>query len=97
MTCFEIWKLPPTQVSSGEALFNRHCSICHINNGGSGIPDLRKMSEQTHAEFLDIVIDGVRAEKGMSGFSGVLSSHNAELIHMYLIDLAWKSYGKHTQ
>ena len=91
--------MPPVKVHKaganlklGADLFQRNCSTCHTNAGGAGIPDLRKMSAQTHAEFLDIVLKGIRAEKGMGNFSEILSQAEAESIHDYLIDLAWKAY-----
>ena len=76
----------------GGLLFQRHCSKCHTNLGGGGIPDLRLMSEQTHIDFLDIVLGGVRADKGMGSFKDLLSIEEAQSIHSFLIDLAWSSY-----
>lgn len=80
------------QIKLGGEIFQRNCTICHTNTGGAGIPDLRKMSAETHAEFLDIVLKGVRADKGMGNFSEILSPQEAESVHAYLIDLAWKAY-----
>ena len=77
---------------AGRVLFEQHCSVCHINNRGSGIPDLRLMSAQTHDEFLDIVLKGIRAERGMSSFDDILTPKEAATIHLHLIELAWKLY-----
>jgi len=83
------------QVTRGGLLFQTNCSLCHTNNGASGsIPDLRKMTAQTHSEFLDIVLKGIRADKGMGGFGDILSRREAEDVHAYLIDLAWSDYEK---
>ncbi len=93
--------LPPTkarigtadQVSRGGLLFQRNCSLCHTNNGASGsIPDLRKMTAKTHEEFFDIVLKGIRANKGMGSFGDILSRREAEDIDAYLRDLAWTDY-----
>lgn len=82
----------PAQAELGGELFQRNCSKCHLNQGGSGIPDLRKMSKQTHTEFLDIVLNGARADQGMGSFKDLLSNDQAESIHAFLIDLAWGAY-----
>jgi mono/diheme cytochrome c family protein len=50
------------------------------------------MSAATHQQFDDIVLKGVRAAKGMGGFGAILKPEEAEDIHRYLIDLAWRSY-----
>ena len=80
------------QLSQGGKLFQRNCSTCHTNTDGAGIPDLRKMNTKTHAEFLDIVLNGIRVDKGMGSFKAILSEEEAESIHAHLIELAWKSY-----
>jgi len=80
-------------IDRGYALFRRNCSICHTNNGAVGmIPDLRRMSAPTHAEFEDIVLRGIRAAKGMGSFAGVLSADDVQAIHAALVDSAWKEY-----
>lgn len=80
------------QVIAGKALFQRNCSKCHTNSGGGGIPDLRKMSKSTQEEFLNIVIDGARADQGMGSFKELLSLDEVKSIQHYLIDLAWQAY-----
>ena len=82
----------PIQVDMGRDLFQRNCSKCHTNSGSGGIPDLRKMRASTHDEFMDIVLKGIRADRGMGNFEGLLSIEETETIQMYLIDLAWRSY-----
>jgi quinohemoprotein ethanol dehydrogenase len=80
------------RIALGARLFERNCSRCHTNSGDGGIPDLRSMSKETHGEFLDVVLRGTRAQRGMVGFEGVLSAADAGAIHDYLIDLAWRTY-----
>ena len=48
------------------------------------MPDLRYMSEQTHIDFVGIVLGGSRAHKGMVGFYETNSMEDAEAIHAYL-------------
>ena len=80
------------QRDEGKLLFQRNCSQCHKNSGGGAIPDLRMMNKKAHTEFLDIVLKGLRSDKGMGSFAGLLSAEQAESLHIYLIDLAWKTY-----
>jgi quinohemoprotein ethanol dehydrogenase len=83
----------PIEIAAGGALFQRNCALCHTNNGANGsVPDLRQMSAATHLQFSDIVLKGIRAAKGMGSFGGILKPDEAENIHRYLIDLAWRSY-----
>jgi quinohemoprotein ethanol dehydrogenase len=87
--------LPSTsdkEIALGGTLFQRHCAVCHANTSGGSIPDLRKMSSQTHGEFMDILLKGTRVDKGMGNFSAVLNADQAQAIHRYVHDLAWKAY-----
>ncbi|MBM5812717.1 MAG: PQQ-dependent dehydrogenase, methanol/ethanol family [Gammaproteobacteria bacterium] len=84
----------PAELDRGAELYVRHCTQCHSNMDGrsSGIPDLRRMTAETHAAFADVVLGGARAARGMGSFSGVLSAVEAEAVHSYLIELAWKTF-----
>lgn len=79
------------QIAAGGKLYQRYCGMCHRGSGGT-VPDLTKMDAQTHSEFLDIVLRGTRAEKGMGSFGDILSEEEAKAIHAYVVDLAWKDY-----
>ena len=51
------------------------------------------MTAQTRAQFKDIVLGGIRKEKGMASFSDLLKADDADAIHAYLIARAnedWK-------
>ena len=87
------------QIATGSDLFTRNCAKCHatMDGRGAGIPDLRRMQELAHSEFNDILLKGIRAEKGMGNFSELLSADDVEAIHSYLIDWAWKTYEKEKQ
>ena len=72
------------QIKRGGELFNQTCSTCHGVNARGGLKDLRVMSRATHAQFNDIVLKGIRAEKGMASFSDLLSAPDVEAIHGYV-------------
>ncbi|MBE9540426.1 MAG: c-type cytochrome, partial [Proteobacteria bacterium] len=82
------------QITAGADIFLRHCAKCHANidGRGAGIPDLRRMDALAHNEFSNIVMKGTRVDKGMGNFSDLLSKEQAEAVHKYLIELAWKAY-----
>ncbi|MEO6153760.1 MAG: c-type cytochrome, partial [Croceibacterium sp.] len=73
------------QVGEGRTLFAQTCSRCHGENAIGGVKDLRFMTPATHAQFTDIVLTGIRADKGMASFAGVITPSQAEAIHGYLI------------
>lgn len=78
------------QITLGQRLFERHCMVCHAD--GVRAPDLMGMNLETHTDFLRIVIDGQRADRGMASFNAVLSKSQAQAIHAYLTNLAWEQY-----
>jgi quinohemoprotein ethanol dehydrogenase len=77
------------QIAAGEVLFNRYCSRCHLMARGN-FPDLRYMSVATHALFGDIVLGGAYQGKGMGRFDDELSAADAQALHSYVIDQAWR-------
>jgi quinohemoprotein ethanol dehydrogenase len=80
------------QIRRGGELFNQTCSSCHGVNARGGLKDLRLMSRATHAQFNDIVLKGIRADKGMANFSDLVSVPDAEAIHGYLIARAHEDW-----
>ena len=81
-------------IKKGGELFGANCALCHGQMARGGIKDLRKMSPQTHGQFLDIVLGGARAKQGMASFADVLSKADAEAIHAYLIARANEDWGE---
>jgi quinohemoprotein ethanol dehydrogenase len=71
--------------------FVEECSRCHAL-GINVTPDLRRLNAGLHAEFKDIVLDGVLGAAGMERFNDILSERDVENIHAYLIDQAWVAY-----
>jgi mono/diheme cytochrome c family protein len=81
------------QVIDGSASYARVCSGCHGANAvaDKSIPDLR-YSTTLHnwLEWEDIVVRGVRAQKGMASFRDILTPGESETIFHYLISQANK-------
>ncbi len=84
------------QIKSGQAAYHKTCAQCHGRDAIStnANPDLRFMNVQTHAEFKDIVLKGIRFESGMAGFADVVSDADADAIHAYLVARAREDYRK---
>ncbi|MHB9879275.1 PQQ-dependent dehydrogenase, methanol/ethanol family [Pacificimonas sp. ICDLI1SI03] len=75
-------------IAQGEQLYADYCAACHGEQARGGIKDLRMMSPETHAEFMDIVIGGSRREMGMASFADLISEDDAQAIRAYLVGRA---------
>ena len=75
----------------GGGLFSANCAVCHANQHRSMLPDLRRMSADTHAAFQEIVRGGALVLAGMPRWDDLLSAADADAIHAYLIDLQVKT------
>jgi quinohemoprotein ethanol dehydrogenase len=80
-------------IAAGRKLFGENCGHCHTNAGRGPAPDLRRSTQATHAAFQQIVRDGALQPRGMPRWDDLLSEHEVDQIHAYLIDLAWQLYG----
>jgi quinohemoprotein ethanol dehydrogenase len=94
----EIPEPPPlraaeAQVQKGAQLYASTCAICHGQQAIGGVKDLRWMSKETHAAFKDIVLGGLRKDKGMASFADILTPDDADAIHAYLIARANEDWG----
>ena len=81
-------------VRKGATLFGSTCAQCHGQLAIGGVKDLRHMDGATHATFNDIVLKGLRAEKGMASFASLLRPDDVEAIHAYLISRANEDWGE---
>jgi quinohemoprotein ethanol dehydrogenase len=79
------------QVATGEVLYSRYCARCHAMGRGL-LPDLRRLTPETHRIFSEIVLRGAYSGKGMARWDDVLSQAQADALHGYLIDQAWQAY-----
>jgi quinohemoprotein ethanol dehydrogenase len=81
-------------VRRGAELFANTCAQCHGQLAVGGTKDLRHMTPETHAAFSDIVLKGLRADKGMASFAGLLQPGEVEAIHAYVISRANEDWGR---
>jgi quinohemoprotein ethanol dehydrogenase len=81
-------------VRRGAELFASTCAQCHGQLAVGGTKDLRHMTPETHAAFSDIVLKGLRADKGMASFAGLLQPGEVEAIHAYVISRANEDWGR---
>ena len=74
------------EIKKGEELYSHNCGSCHGISAKSNyvVPDLRYMSDQTHLDFVGIVLGGSKSHKGMVGFYETHTAENVENIHSYL-------------
>jgi len=77
-------RAPEEVVEKGRLLFDAKCSTCHGVNARGGLKDLRWMTRETHAIFDRIVLEGLRADKGMPDFSKELTKEEVASIHAYV-------------
>lgn len=80
-------------VKRGAELFGNNCAVCHGQLAVGGVKDLRFMDAKTHASFDDIVLNGIRADRGMASFAKLLNREDADAIHAYLISRAQEDWG----
>ena len=82
------------QIEHGGELYGEVCGFCHGIGvyGGPAVPDLRKMSEQTHRMFNESVLEGVLEDRGMSNFSDRLSEADVNDIYAYINSRSWQDY-----
>lgn len=78
-------------IAQGMTLFMGNCALCHANQPRSITPDLRRMSEGTHAAFRQIVLEGLLLPNGMPRWDDRLNAKDVDAIHAYLIDLQGKT------
>lgn len=83
------------QVEKGRQLYTANaCDYCHgpgAERWTMSVPDLRRASSATHAEFLGVVIGGSRSPKGMPRFD-TMSVEDGEAIRAFILDRAWAAY-----
>ena len=82
---------PAGDVAAGGALYWKYCLMCHgleVVSGGV-LPDLRRSAAlQDAAAWRRVVVDGATRDRGMPGFTQVLSPADAERIRAYVITRA---------
>jgi quinohemoprotein ethanol dehydrogenase len=82
----------PDLVEAGAALYSTQCAVCHGQNAAGGVKDLRYLSAEKHAQFMDIVLGGLLKKEGMESFRDRLTPQQAQSIHAYLISRAQEDW-----
>ena len=52
------------------------------------------MTPETHGQFKDIVLGGIRLANGMASFADVLTEADADAVHAYIISRANEDWNK---
>ena len=80
----------PATVRAGNILFEKYCLYCHGVDAvaGSGIPDLRYSTAETHHPFESIVLGGARESRGMPAFKDVLKREQLPALQAYSLSPA---------
>jgi len=80
-------------IAKGNSLYHEHCALCHRGLGqlsvvATAVPDLRRMSSETHQQFTAIVLGGSKKILGMPSFAGTLDYESTEAIRNFVISKA---------
>ncbi len=77
-------------ITRGEIIYNETCAVCHglFVNSSATIPDLRLMSEGSHAAFKEIVLGGIKSSGGMASFADLLAEPDVDRVHAYIVSVA---------
>ena len=76
-------------IEEGRLLYVGNCGSCHGMYGSDPmLPDLRRMSAATHANFKRIVLEGLYENAGMASFADELDEDQLEAIRAYIVHLA---------
>jgi mono/diheme cytochrome c family protein len=79
------------QMAQGGTLYGGACAICHGDGGVTRgmFPDLRRSPLlASQAAFDQVVLGGIRKDKGMASFEGKLTAADTALIRAFMIDRA---------
>jgi quinohemoprotein ethanol dehydrogenase len=84
----------PDQIAAGRSLFYTWCAKCHSLGVPAVTPDLSRLEGGIGDPevFAAIVLKGALVSRGMSRFNDVLSKSDADELHDFLVDEAWKRY-----
>ncbi|HEV2102545.1 MAG TPA: PQQ-dependent dehydrogenase, methanol/ethanol family, partial [Candidatus Acidoferrum sp.] len=80
----------PATISEGSILYRQYCFYCHGAGvvSGSGIPDLRYATAETHHQFQAIVLEGARESRGMPSFKDAMKPDQVRAIQAYVLSRA---------
>ncbi len=80
----------PALLREGNVLYMKYCFYCHGVGviSGSGVPDLRYATSDTHHQFEAIVLGGAREERGMPSFKDALRPDQVRAIQAFVLSRA---------
>ena len=80
----------PSAIHEGNILYRRYCFYCHGVGvvSGSGVPDLRYATAETHHQFESIVLGGARESRGMPSFHDALKPDQVRALQAYVLSQA---------
>ena len=89
-------------IAKGNSLYHEHCALCHRGLGqlsivATAVPDLRRMSSDTHQQFTAIVLGGSKKSFGMPSFAGTLDYESSEAIRSFVIAKAREAKNEEEQ
>jgi len=79
-------------IARGEQLYMSTCIFCHLGVGRGYPQDLRRMTQERHTAFNDIVLKGALRPLGMPQWDDVFAEEDVDAIHAFIISRAWDSY-----
>lgn len=81
-----------TGIARARRVYMDHCMRCHGLNAVSNgqVPDLRRLDPAWHERFDQIVREGLMNDAGMPSFGDTISAEDSQLVHAWLIELAWQ-------
>jgi quinohemoprotein ethanol dehydrogenase len=80
-------------LEAGRQLYTTYCQSCHGTLVRGGIKDLRYMDDATRRSFADIVLRGIRKDRGMAGFGDLLTPEQVSILYRYVTLRAYEDYG----
>jgi quinohemoprotein ethanol dehydrogenase len=86
---------PALAAKGGLVYSDRECELCHgedVIGGPGSVPDLRRASAQTHDLFPAIVLGGLRKDRGMPIFAGMITPEELMALEAYVLQEAWRAY-----
>ena len=78
---------------AGKELYITYCQSCHGTLVRGGIKDLRYMDDDTRRSFKDIVLKGIRRDRGMASFGDLLTPEQVSILYRYVTLRAYEDYG----
>jgi quinohemoprotein ethanol dehydrogenase len=79
------------EIRRGGIVYQEKCSPCHgpgAVGGGSGVPDLRYLSEAQHSLFEETVLRGLRISGGMPRFDDQLDAEEVRHVEAWILGRA---------